>query len=382
MWSQQKIANPLHCRSQQKPGGAVVRVALLLLLCLATILFFQFFPRYTVLGPELLADPTFQDKLQAWSPGGPGVSVPAPGLGMALLRNDDPGRSISFSQEIKVALAYPLLRLACDVKTVEVIQDPQKHNETWHAARILLIPYDTAGKPRYALPHTLAQLLGTNDWQHHEGIFMVHPGTTHLTVMAQLLQVRGTLWVKDLSLRPVVEKAAFGRCRKAAILLWLAAALWTITPLLRSVRGQGQRLAILALGLLIMVAVLMPEALKEHLGNALWPALAKTIVPNPDPVTFRFLPLLPALGMSKAGHFVLFALLAAVALFRRPYPVARPAMAGFLLLFALATEVAQLMVAGRSAQLADILIDGLGMLTGFVLMRLVTWQRLRPRLCG
>lgn len=380
MWSPPEITNPLPRRSQRKPGSAASRVSVLMLLCLTTILFFQFYPRYKVNGPELLADPTFQDNLQHWSPSGPGVSVLAPGLGVALLRSTDPSRNIRLSQDILPAQAYPLLQLACDIKTTDVARDAnRRHNENYYAARVLLTAYGQDDKPIYDLPHGLALLLGSNDWQHHEGVFFVHPGTARLSVVAQLLQVSGAMWVKNLSLRPVAEAAAFGKFHTVAILLWVAVAAWIVLPLARSLRNHGQWRAILALGLVITVGVLMPEGLKEQLTHARWPSLTNTIFPAPDPVSFRFSPLLVALDLSKAGHFVLFAMLAAVALFRRPYPISRLGMAGYLLLFALATEVAQLLVAGRSAQLGDLLIDAAGMITGVGLMHLVSWRRNRRK---
>jgi VanZ family protein len=67
----------------------------------------------------------------------------------------------------------------------------------------------------------------------------------------------------------------------------------------------------------------------------------------------------------------MFAMLAVAALYRRPYPVSLARMLGYLFLFALVTEVLQLLVSGRSAQLGDVLIDSAGMITGLMLLRLM-----------
>jgi len=65
----------------------------------------------------------------------------------------------------------------------------------------------------------------------------------------------------------------------------------------------------------------------------------------------------------------MFAILAAAVFYRRPYPVADTRMLIYLLLFALVTEILQLFVIGRSAQIGDWLIDGAGIATGFTLLR-------------
>ena len=175
------------------------------------------------------------------------------------------------------------------------------------------------------------------------------------------------MWVKHISLQPLVEVESFQLLRLFATLLWVFTIVLTIISLTRSALGNVHRTAILGIALTIAVGVLMPENIKEHIGSSLFHALARQSAPTVDATTFKLTPLLPELDIYKAGHFVMFVMLASVAFYHRPYPISRAQMFGYLLLFALVTEVLQLFVAGRSAQLGDVLIDSEGIFTGWIL---------------
>ena len=115
----------------------------------------------------------------------------------------------------------------------------------------------------------------------------------------------------------------------------------------------------------------MPESIKEQIGSVLFPSMVEIPAKSPSSAIFKLTPLLPALDIYKSGHFIMFAMLAATAFHLKPYPSSRARMLGYLLLFAFVTEVLQLLVAGRSAQLGDVLIDSVGIATGWIVLHLV-----------
>lgn len=347
-------------------GSTSFKVAALLLLSLGTILFFNTYDRYVAIGPELLTNTHFHGNLIEWDFPRQDTSVQIPDEDIVRLHSDNPANMINFSQDIPIVKQYPLLLLSCDIK----IRDVPRHKGGRNAARVILVSHDEKGVPMYHLPHAAAILSGTHDWEHHERVFAVHGDSPRVRMSVQLDHTSGTMWVKNLSLRPLAESASFHRFRNTAILLWTFAALWVAIPLARSSLTNTHRSTIIALALAIMFGVLMPESLKERIGSTLIPDMATLSAKSPDSATFRFTPLLLAPDIYKAGHFLMFAMLAITAFYRKPYPFSRVQMLGYLLLFAFVTEVLQLLVAGRSAQFGDVLIDSAGIVTGWMLLRL------------
>jgi hypothetical protein len=344
-----------------------LKVSVLLLFSFGTILFFNLYERYVIIGPELIINNHFHNNLAKWEYSDQSVSVPNLDDDIVRLHSDNPAMIVGISQTISDAAHYPLLRFSCDIKT----NDVPPGRGSWNTARVILVSHDQKGIPMWHLPHALAALRGTRDWEHHERVFAVAPDATGVSVFVQLAQTTGTMWVKDISLQPVMENASFHKFRGTAVILWTAVVLWIAVPMIRSAYGNPRHGAILVLGLAILLAVLMPENLKEHLGSSLFPSFVEPTVTPAAASVFKFTPLLPELDIYKAGHFFMFAMLAVAALYRRPYPVSRTRMLVYLLLFALVTEILQLLVSGRSAQLGDVLVDGAGMITGLMLLRLM-----------
>jgi hypothetical protein len=337
------------------------------MLSVGTILFFNLYDRYLVIGPELIMNNLFHNNLAQWEYSVQGVSILSPDVNTVRLNSENPANDIYLSQTIPDVARYSLLRLECDIKTRDI---PQVQG-SWDSVRIALISHDPSGVPMYKLPHALVNLHGTHDWQHHEGVFLVSNNTVMVRLSVQLAQATGTLWVKNFSLRPLVERTSYRTFRSVVTLLWATAALWILVPIAQSAYRDTHRIVLIAVALAILCGALMPERQKEHIGNFLFPSLVKPAISPHAPAVFNFSPLLPTLDIYKAGHFVLFFTLAAAAFYRRPYPVTRAQMLVYLLLFALVTEILQLLVSGRTAQLGDVIIDGAGIATGFMLLRVM-----------
>lgn len=344
-------------------SSASFKVSVLLALSLGTILFFNLYDRYVIIGPELITDNRFNENLREWAHSNHGISVLARGTGIASLHSDNPNNIVDLSQKVLGIERYPLLKLACDIKTLNV----PHHQESWNTARVVLISHDRKGIPMYHLPHALSNLSGTQDWKHYERIFPVDANASQVNIAVQLAQATGTMWVKNISLLPLEEVASFRKFRSAATLLWIIVVLWITIPVLRSALGNAHRTTIIVLAFIILFAVLMPEGLKESMGAALFPSLSETSGTS-FTTTFKFTPIIPALDIYKAGHFIMFALLAALSLHGRPYAISRFRIIGYLFLFALVTEVLQLFVSARSAQMGDVLIDSMGIILGFLFL--------------
>jgi VanZ like family len=348
-----------------KAKSDINKVVALLLLCLGTIALFNDFERYLV-GPELLTDNRFQEKLEHWQHPSPEVTVPVPGYGIAVLQSKNPDVVTHLNQTISNVDNFKLLRLSCDIKSLNI----QAQDMEWRVAHILLFSNDRDGNPVDSRPHNFTSLTGSHDWEHHEGVFPVYADSPSVSLYAQITMTTGTLLVRSLSLRPVVEKPSFTVYRHITITLWALAGIWIVAPIVKSAIGNPQRTIVLVLALAVVAGVLMPEPLKEYFGRTLNPSLTTEPSGTISFGTFQFLPLLRTRDIFKLGHFILFTLLAAAALYRRPYAFSRSGTFACLILFAFVTEVLQLFVPGRTALLSDVIIDSAGIVTGQLLLRM------------
>lgn len=356
----------MHSRLTAPLNSVFCKVTALLLLSIGSILFFNLHEKYAVIGPEQLRNAHFDNNLEGWKRTPYGVFAPVPAVGGILLQSGLPATSVQLDQIIPGAERFPLLRLSCDIETRNVSEG----KERWMTARVVLVSYNREGKPMYNLPHTLANISGTHNWEHHEAVFAIDAKATSISVSIQLAQATGSMWVKNLSLRPVVQKDSFHKLRYAVALLWAAIILWVAVPITVSAAGNAQRTAVIALALIIAFGVLMPEALKVYIGSLLSHRVANNelLAVHSEAAQFKFTPIIITPDIFKAGHFILFAMLAAVAFSRRTYPASRARLLCYLLLFALITEILQLFVAGRGAQLSDFIIDSAGIATGLLLL--------------
>ncbi|NOU14075.1 MAG: VanZ family protein [Methylococcaceae bacterium] len=341
-----------------------LKVFLLLLLTFATIMLFNFFEHYELTGPELLKNNQFIDKFNAWTFSNSVITEDNTAPGLAILNSINPEQITQLSQMLPKIGVHQLLRLACDIK----VENVPHHQGSWNTARVILVFFDGEQTPMYHLPHSLVNLSGTQEWRHYEKVFQVPTDTTQATLSAQLAQTTGTMWVKNLSLRPVAIANSFTQLRGAAIACWVLVLLWISVPIFRSAIGNTHQISIIVLAITIMFGVLMPENIKENLGALLSPSHLPHSSVSAISSTFKFTPLISSFDFFKIGHFVLFALLAALLSIGKPFPETRFNLPALLVLFALVTEVLQLFVSARNAQLGDVVIDSLGISLGLLIV--------------
>ncbi len=350
-----------------------LKTAAIILLAVCSVVFFNGYPRYQAMGAELLANADFRDGLTNWSGSNFGVEVLS-AEGSVKLQSDNASQSVTVSQIVSANFPGSLLQLSCDIKTNRV----KSGERGWETARVALFSINAEGKALYHIPHLLIKQDGSHDWLHGEKVFEIGADVSKVELALQLARSSGELWVKNVSLRPVMLKSAFKDYRLQLLSVWLLMAIWVILPLLRSGFKSWAHMAVLTLTMGIFIGVLMPENLKETLAESLWSGT----VPNEvsfsysqanDAQTFRFTPQLPNLDFFKIGHFVMFALLAITLLVGRPFRVSTARLLFYLWLMAMVSEVLQLFMPGRSAQVGDIAIDCSGVLTGLAMTGLYQW---------
>jgi VanZ family protein len=351
-----------------------IKTVVLILLSTCTIIFFNNYGRYQVVGPELLENADLRNELEHWEHTGTGITVYSKNEVPAKLDATTSIQSPSLSQAIRPFHGFQLLRLSCDIKTQNIIGG----DKDWETARVVLISHNKEGEEMYYLPHVLANQRGNSDWRRYEKVFTIAPDASEITVAAQIVESTGSLWVKSFSLRPVALKIAFKQYRQALLLVWLATTLWVAAPFVKSGLRSLKHGVVLMLAIGIILGVIMPENLKESLGATFLPSTATAVasfIPNRfnDTQSFNLSPNLPVLDIYKAGHFIMFTLLAVTLFGNRLHSISTARLLTYLVLFALVTEVLQLFMAGRTAQFGDIFIDSCGIATGFAVAWL--WRR-------
>lgn len=356
-------------------NSAIFKISMLILMSCCSILFFNGYERYQLVGPELIENADFSKGLAHWQHTG-NVSIFALNNEMiAKLETTVPIESAFISQFIRPSGHTRLVKLGCEIKTEDIING----DTSWKTARIVLVSFNAAGEAIYSLPHVLVRQQGSRDWRRHEKVFAIPGDVSKIMVAAQVIKSTGSLWIKSISLHPVTLKSAFRDYRLALMLIWVVILFWVTVPFFKSGFSSVKHGFVLLLGIGVIVGVLMPESMKESMGAAITASdtvASTTYIPTQfnNTQSFNLNPHLPELDIHKVGHFMLFTLLSIAVFGGRPYKKSTASLLAYLVLFALISEVLQLFMDGRTAQLGDVLIDSGGIINGCLIAWL--WHRL------
>ena len=291
---------------------------------------------------------------------------------------DDPGR-------------FRFLRLAGRLRTEGIVlgEDP------WNTARLMLLFSDRTGRRHTEYRPLICSISGTRDWQSCERVFEVPDFAATAVIVAENEAASGTLWVDDVRLTPAVEKPSTVIWRAFFATLWCAVLLYCVW--LSRLPRKALGVAAIAVALVIIAGVAVPESAVERIlnrGAYVAKGLAKgqflsldklagPIAGSPEsahPGVSTFVPPRPLTServhvAKKAGHFLLFGVLAFVSFYSVARSRARgssaaspaadlPTIGLALVVFAAGTEVLQFLSVSRGPSLVDWAIDTGGILVG------------------
>lgn len=287
---------------------------------------------------------------------------------------------------------------------------------SWDVGRIMLYFEDADGNIMWHHPHNVGFLDGTSDWKSFAAIIDVHDFAQRGWIELANTGISGVVSFDDVSVMPAVWKKTYAHWQMTFGMLWAAIMMWLVlnTHFWDSYWGR----ALLLTALVIIVGVTLPPSTmmqvtssgasitnkvfsdnyqklvrKQPSQNEAVEAAAKTRegAPQAAPESARedtvhvtektvkteVEPHLKPLTLQKIGHPALFAVLSFLAFMAFPQKSRRGVLIYSLLLFAVSTEVLQLVVDGRKSQMDDLLLDLLGMLAGIIVMLAVRFM-LRP----
>jgi hypothetical protein len=356
-----------------------IRIAIVFLLCVATIVISVEIDPYESTGPNLLRNPDFTADLICWTASSgnlPGTVTSRDGV----LTLSTGSSLVPLTIELRQAFTpgYDrLLSLTGEIRTVNVI--PGKR--AWETARVLLTPIYPTGNFRYDVPHLLASQEGSLPWTKFTQTFRIPDENTEAVVAIQVLNAMGTLEVRSLSLHASRESSGFVIWRGILIATWLAVAPWVTWPLMRAAKKRPGGILVIGVAAIILLGVLIPISVKYQLTPS-W-LLPESEAPGPfradlvaSAVPFRFDVIADGAEAYKAAHFLFFAVIGWVLRTLRPFNFSLPTQFWIVVLFALATEAAQTLAAGRGGSLGDVFVDSAGVMVGMLVARThVAWSR-------
>ncbi len=350
------------------------KTVIFLLLTLATLLFVASVERYRPVGEELLLNPDFRLGLQDWQARGPAGAISLLGNGRVELLSDSSRHTVDLAQTIRGLESSGHLQLSAKLSSEAVVPG----TKGWHRARLVLVRY--AENDRWLkLLDQVAALTGDTDWRRFRKTFRLEEQAVKTQVVLQLPHVTGRLRAGELSLRRALLDPLFTYGQVAAFLLWGGFLLALLRPYLQRRSGLVRRFSLVLVTATLFVGVLLPGTIKTELSGEIVQVsrqvklqLDANIEPDLLKKVNSVRQLVGELDFqpSKAGHFVLFALLFMVLgltrgelmLFEVYYDV---------LLLAATTELLQLFLAGRTPLVTDIFIDMAGALLGLLLLVLL-----------
>jgi VanZ family protein len=251
------------------------------------------------------------------------------------------------------------------VKTHNVSQGKR----SWQSARLSLVGIDKNAKKMWRHPHMIKLSPQNKGWQRVSQVFTIPPDAVELIVGIEIMNTTGTVAARKLELASVSENNGFSTAANSLLILWGVAFLWlgrNLHRLFSSKKIQGLFLIIsasIAIGCCMITGKVRNMILDQfqemikNLKNVLTESLIWYYVPQELQIDLTLSP-------DKAGHFVLFAMLAFLVRIGRPQD--RFAAQCFnLMLFAASTEVLQFYISGRQPGLTDWLIDVGGLMLGF-----------------
>ena len=331
------------------------RLSVLLALMAGTVAFFSNFERYENTSPELLGNDDFSAGRERWKKTGSATVNVANGA--VTIRTTAEKRNGALRQTVVVP-QQRLYRLEADLRSDAVMPGPRR----WETARLILVSFDS--NEHQVGIEQVARLEGTHDWRHFEKVIEIPAKAGLVQVAVQMLKSIGTLEARSLSLRAVSERGDYATYRYLGIALWVAVAAWVLVPVVAKLHFGLWQAAICGILVLILAGTLMPEDVKEaaqtEIGQLLPAAIQELMVAGKKTsgaLVFDYTPI------SKAGHFLGFALLAFLLCQVLAIRGITYALLTVVLLAGI-SEVLQFFVSGRTPGLRDILIDLAGAVAG------------------
>lgn len=353
-------------------SSAIRTIFIIAAMTAITLLSFTFYPQYRTTGDQLLINHQFENGFSGWERSGEERHSNLVDNTLILSQEDDKYSTRVF-QPIRGEELKGSYLLSGEMRPLNL----KAGDKNWQRGGLVLARFDDAGK-RIA-SYSVTSQEGTLGWATHEDIITIPAPTTHMAVIARLLESTGELHIRSVSLTPV-EKQLWADTVKYALIAFWALALLTVIVVNIKDHGASVPLIILAgLSALALLGTLMPKEVVIDLDARIMLAIPESASQYIKTV---FNTLFPGYikhsnqEISKLGHWLIFALLSffVITVFRKSHWLL---ITLSLLVLAAATETMQFLTPARHPHIYDFIIDGIGVLSGLIIalpIRFLTTQ--------
>lgn len=276
--------------------------------------------------------------------------------GLFYLSSSNANKAIEFVQVIKLKKNPYYLKLKGSLKCLNIIPGQQK----WNKARLLLLQYDDSGK-RLQMPHEVISISGSRDWEDYSESFVVSPFASELKVIVKLSQCTGSMWVKNLSLIPVVKTQFYIWLKRILFSAWFLFFIFLFNPRTPTKKHIYPQIVLCSCAIGILLISTMPGEVKTQITQKIDAQMQvskniyKKIIPK---------------DISGIGHFCSFILLGASLCFVMPVESTSHILTK-IILFAGGAEIMQLHVDERTPEFMDFFLDVSGGILGIILFTLL-----------
>lgn len=308
---------------------------------------------YQPIDKEWLENPDFKAGLEGWKVSNP-QQIKQDVFGVITLSLSEPKKYLALYQRFRIDSRLPqteagverpnplLLQLSGVARTFSMGEGEKE----WHEGRLSLVFYDEKGK-RVSI-NAIPLPAHNGAWQTYRKVFEVPEKVASVRVNVNILQVTGSVQVKELHLVPVKQKAEATFFQWVGLVVWIGMMVWLMSGYARSI-WQRSKVTVLLVSVLMLGAVISGD-LKQQLMSHL-PELLFSISP------------FWVVDQDVLAHFLFF-FIAAVVMVSCCYQKAWWQVVMDLILLGLFIECAQVFIEGRTADVMDLWVDVIGVLVG------------------
>jgi VanZ family protein len=263
----------------------------------------------------------------------------------------------------------------------------RRGTKNYHVPRAIFFYHDQNAKSMFHLSHGIMNLRKDQPWKHYCGVFPVPAEAQDARLHIQNYGSDGKLCVDNISIRPVIPRKSVAWWGSFFGALWLLTFGYWFFILHPWKRRYGILVTLTCL--IILAGIVMPQTLLDdgiQAARKQMRHIKNTFISKPHTQTVKSASLPPSAPTNSSkkstvkqpdaekhtvvervyvsGHFLLFGLLAFLSLLcwgELPFLFSRVAdILGGLILFAISSEILQMITLDREAGWNDLLVDLIG----------------------
>ncbi|MCG8356150.1 MAG: VanZ family protein [Kiloniellales bacterium] len=233
-----------------------IGLAGMLLLCLVTYLALEMPWRYRVTAPELLPAPTIDRHLAQWDVSPFGVSVDATARDTVVRLAPADGNGTAYiDRPFFLPDGLDHVRFGLEVRAEDLITGYQP----WEKARAFVWSFDQELRLIWYWPKDLANLEGDRAWRRYSAVIPLDDRVRAMRLIAYNGAHSGSLALRNLQVEGLAEKPLFTAIRHVLVVVWVLSLVAVAVAIARASPPLWLKAACLAMGLLTLIAVAMPQ---------------------------------------------------------------------------------------------------------------------------